>query len=279
GLVGLRSSYGRIPTFGDTHLAQNAVVGAVTTTVADTALLLDVMAGPDARDRTCLPAPGFSYLRQLDVDLPKLRIAWSLDLGFAVVDPEVAALTRGAAERLISVAAADEVDAKIHLDDYIGIYGKIEGVDKFVGVDRELWEQRLDELDPLVAPGWRKAQTVTLPKSAVVEAARRRLVHQIAACFERIDLLLTPMVAAPAFAAEGPMPTTVAGVSGHAGMHVIHGMLANLCNLPAISIPAGMTKSGLPVGLQIVAPRFREDLLLAVAHRYQLAHPWPRHAS
>ena len=55
GLVGLRPSYGRIPTFGDTHLAQNAVVGSVTTTVADTALLLDVMAGPDARDRTCLP--------------------------------------------------------------------------------------------------------------------------------------------------------------------------------------------------------------------------------
>ena len=61
GLVGLKCTYGRIPTLGDTHLAQNAVVGSLTTTVADTALLLDVMAGPDARDRTCLPASPGSY--------------------------------------------------------------------------------------------------------------------------------------------------------------------------------------------------------------------------
>ena len=57
GLVGLKCTYGRIPTFGDTHLAQNSVVGSLTTNVLDTALLLDVMAGPDSRDRTSLPAP------------------------------------------------------------------------------------------------------------------------------------------------------------------------------------------------------------------------------
>jgi Asp-tRNA(Asn)/Glu-tRNA(Gln) amidotransferase A subunit family amidase len=207
-----------------------------------------------------------------------LRIAWSLDLGFANVDPEVATLTRAAATRLIAVTGGEEVAAALRLDDYIGIYGKIEGVDQFVGIEKELWEDRLDELDPLVAPGWRKARTVTLPKSAAVEAARRRLVYRVAERFAHMDLLLTPMVAAPAFAAEGPMPTTVAGIAGHGGMHVIHGMLANLCNLPAISIPAGVTKDGLPVGLQVIAPRFREDWLLAVAHRYQLAHPWARHA-
>ena len=70
-LVGLRPTYGRIPTFGDTHLAQNAVVGSVTTTVADTALLLDVMAGPDARDRTCLPAPPVRYAAALEADRPR----------------------------------------------------------------------------------------------------------------------------------------------------------------------------------------------------------------
>ena len=61
GLVGLKNTYGRIPTFGDTHLAQNSVVGSLTTSVRDTALLLDVMAGPDSRDRTSLPAPSQSY--------------------------------------------------------------------------------------------------------------------------------------------------------------------------------------------------------------------------
>ena len=113
GLVGLRPSYGRIPTFGDTHLAQNAVVGSVTTTVADTALLLDVMAGPDARDRTCLPAPPVRYLDALEqLDLSGLRVAWSADLGFAVVDPEVATLCEQAARAFVAATGATLVDTR-----------------------------------------------------------------------------------------------------------------------------------------------------------------------
>jgi aspartyl-tRNA(Asn)/glutamyl-tRNA(Gln) amidotransferase subunit A len=278
GLPGLKSTYGRIPTFGVTHIAQNAVVGCLATTVADTALLLDVMAGPDNRDRTCLPPPAGSYLAALGADVSRTRAAWSLDLGFAVVDPVVARLCESAATALIAAIGAERVDVRIELDDYIRTYSKIEGVDKFVNIDPDLWQNRLGELDPLNAPSWIKTPTVTLPKSAVVEATRRRLVHQIAAYFERFDVLLTPMVARPAFAAEGPMPTEVAGIPGHGGMAVIHGMLANIANLPAITLPAGVTPEGLPVGLQVIGPRYREDLLLAIARRYEIARPWPRHA-
>jgi aspartyl-tRNA(Asn)/glutamyl-tRNA(Gln) amidotransferase subunit A len=278
GLVGLKATYGRIPTFGATHIAQNAVVGSLATTVTDVAYLLDVMAGPDARDRTCLPPPNGSYVAALDsLDPRGVRAAWSLDLGFAVVDPEVAALCESAASAFIAAVGARRVDQKIELEDYIRIYSRIEGVDKFVNIDPDLWQNRLDELDPLIAPGWAKTRTVTLPKSAAVESERRKLVQQIAGYFERFDLLLTPMVARPAFAAEGPMPTDVAGTPGHGGMAVIHGMLANLVNLPAISLPAGITSGGLPVGLQVIGPRYREDLLLAAARRYEVARPWPRH--
>ena len=279
GLVGLKPTYGRIPTFGATHLAQNAVVGSLATTVTDTAYLLDVMAGPDARDRTCLPPPNGSYVAALDtLELRSVRAAWSLDLGFAVVDPEVAALCASAARTLMAAIGAQRVDADVELEDYIRVYSRMEGVDQFVDIDPDLWRNRLDELDPLIAPGWAKARTVTLPKSAAVEAARRKLVVQIAGYFERFDLLLTPMVAMPAFAAGGPMPIEVAGTPAHGGMSVIHGMLANLVNLPAISLPAGLTSAGLPVGLQVIGARFREDLLLAVARRYELAQPWPRHS-
>ena len=279
GLVGLKCTYGRIPTFGATHIAQNAVVGSLATTVTDTALLLDVMAGPDARDRTCLPPPHGSYVAALDsLDVRGTRAAWSLDLGFAVVEPEVAALCERAARALMAAIDAERIDANIQLDDYIRTYARIEGVDKFVDIDPDLWQNRLDELDPLIAPGWEKTRTVTLPKSAAVESERRRLVHRIAEYFERFDLLLTPMVARPAFAAEGPMPTEVGGIPGHGGMAVIHGMLANLANLPAITLPAGLTSDGLPVGLQVIGPRHREDLLLAVARRYEAAQPWPRHS-
>ena len=278
GLVGLRPCYGRIPTFGDTHLAQNAVVGSVTTTVADTALLLDVMAGPDARDRTCLPAPPVRYLDALaQTDLAGLRVGWSADLGFAIVDPEVATLCEQAARAFVAATGATLADTAVELEDYTRTYAFMEGVDKFVGVDRDLWEHRLDELDPLSAPGWRYLSQKTLPWQAAAEEHRRRLVQQVAALYEDIDLLLSPMCSIPPFAAEGPMPTEIGGREVHGGMSVVLGFLASLVNLPALSVPAGLTRAGLPVGLQVIGPRHREDLVLAAGAHYEQARPWPRH--
>ena len=72
------------------------------------------------------------------------------------------------------------------------------------------------------------------------------------------------------------MPTEINGKDVHGGMAVVLAMLANIVNLPAISVPAGLISGSLPVGLQIVGPRFREDLVLAAAARYEAARPWPR---
>jgi aspartyl-tRNA(Asn)/glutamyl-tRNA(Gln) amidotransferase subunit A len=278
GLVGLRASYGRIPTFGDTHLAQNAVVGSVTTTVADTALLLDVMAGPDPRDRTCLPPPSVRYADAASsVEVSGLRVAWSRDLGFALVDDEIAAIAEEAARALVAACDAVAVDRRVELEDYTRIYALIEGVDKFVRIDPVLWETRLDELDPLSAPGWTYLSGRTLPEAATVEGARRNLVTQVASVFDDVDLLVTPMASVAPFAAEGPMPTEVGGARTHAGMSVALSFLASLVNLPAVSIPCGLTAGGLPVGLQVIGPRFREDVVLAAASRLESARPWPRH--
>ncbi len=277
GLVGLKCTYGRIPTFGDTHLAQNSVVGSLTTTVLDTALLLDVMAGPDDRDRTSLPPSTLSYVAAIDaVDLSACRVAWSSDFGFAVVDSRVAALCHDAAQKFVSAMGATFVERPIVLDDYTRTYVAIEGVDRFVGVDRDLWENHLDQLDPRSAPGWTTLRERTLPWAAHVESQRRHLVHEVAAVLEDVDLIVTPTSSMPPFAAEGPMPTVIEGVEVHGGMSVVLAMLANVVNLPAISLPAGLV-DGVPVGLQVIGPRFREDLLLAAAARYEARRPWPRH--
>jgi Asp-tRNA(Asn)/Glu-tRNA(Gln) amidotransferase A subunit family amidase len=278
GLPGLKPTYGRVPTFGVTRHAQNAVNFALATTVADTALLFDLAVGPDMRDRTSLPHPGVRYtdvIEQLEVS--GLRTAWSADLGFVVVDPEVERITSAAATGLIAAAGLEQVDLEVRFDDYIGIYVKIEGADKFVDAP-PWWAERLDELDPLSTGGWPATAKVTLPAFARVEQQRRELELRVAELFEHVDVLLTPTNACPPFAAEGPMPTEIGGRPCHGGHAALLTMLANVVNLPAITLPAGVTADGLPIGLQVTAARHREDVCLRLARIWEQASPWPRHA-
>jgi aspartyl-tRNA(Asn)/glutamyl-tRNA(Gln) amidotransferase subunit A len=278
GLPGLKPTYGRIPTFGVTRFAQNAVNFALATTVADTAALFDLAAGPDPRDRTSLPPPGLRYADAIEqLDVAGLRATWSADLGFVVVDPEVERITSAAAATLIAAAELRTPDLHLTLDDYIGIYVKIEGADRFVDAPA-WWAERLDELDPLSAGGWPVTAKVTLPRFAEVERQRRELELRIAEVFEHTDVLLTPTNGCAPFAAEGPMPTEIAGRSCHGGHAALLTMLANVVNLPAITLPAGVTADGLPVGLMVTAPRHREDICLRLARIWEQTSPWPRHA-
>jgi Asp-tRNA(Asn)/Glu-tRNA(Gln) amidotransferase A subunit family amidase len=278
GLPGLKPTYGRVPTFGVTRHAGNAVNFALATTVADTALLLDVAAGPDMRDRTSLPSPDRSYVDAIEqLDVAGLRAAWSPDLGFVTTDPEVVALTERAASTLVDAAGLHTAELDVRIDDFIRIYAFMESADQFVDVPDD-WEDRLDELDPLVVGGWRRNRTVTLPQFAKVEHARRGLELQVAELFSHIDVLLTPTNPCAPFAAEGPMPTEIAGQRCHGGTAALLTMFANVANLPAITAPASLTADGLPVGLMITTARHREDQCLRLARIFEQAAPWPLHA-
>jgi aspartyl-tRNA(Asn)/glutamyl-tRNA(Gln) amidotransferase subunit A len=278
GLPGLKPTYGRVPTFGVTRHAGNAVNFALATTIADTALLFDVAVGPDMRDRTSLPAPGLSYVEAIErLDVAGLRSAWSSDLGFVTTDPEVVSLVERAASTLVDAAALVDTGLDVQIDDFIRIYAFMESADQFVDVPDD-WEDRLDELDPLVVGGWRRNRTVTLPQFAKVEKARRGLELQVAELFEHVDVLLTPTNPCAPFAAEGPMPTEIAGQRCHAGTAALLTMLANVANLPAITVPAGLTADGLPVGLMITTARHREDQCLRLGRIFEQAAPWPLHA-
>ena len=278
GLPGLKPTYGRIPTFGVTRHAGNAVNFALATTVADTALLFDIAVGPDMRDRTSLPPPGISYLDAIEqLDVSGLRSAWSADLGFATTDPAVVALTERAATTLVDAAALIDTGFDVQIDDFIRIYAFMESADQFVDVPDD-WEDRLDELDPLVVGGWRRNRTATLPQFAKVEKARRALELEVAELFEHIDVLLTPTNPCAPFAAEGPMPTEIAGQRCHAGSAALLTIFANIANLPSITVPAGLDADGLPLGLMITTLRHREDQCLRLARIFEQAAPWPLHA-
>ena len=279
GLVGHKASFGRVPDRASTRYSQTAAPGCVATTVLDAARLLDVMSGPHRHDRTSLPAAGVSYEVAADeLDARPLRIAWSVDLGFAIVDPDVAAIAGATFEALADASEARIADRRVRFDDPIPVWSRLEGADMWVNLPDGLYPERADELDPLVRPGWDAAAAVTLPKYGRVLRARLAIEAALADLFDEIDVLVTPTAAIPAFAAEGPMPTEICGRTVHGGMGVPFAMLANVWGSPAISVPAGLTAAGLPVGVQIMADRHRDDVCLRLARILECARPWPRHA-
>ncbi len=277
GLVGHKPSFGRIPHPWSSTVAQLGVLGALATTVADAALLLDLASGPDHRDRRSLPAPPVPYsdaIRTLDVR--GLRVAWSVDLGFAIVDPEVASITRAAAEVLVEAAEMRFVDVEVSFPDSLDIYAKLEAVDTWIDLPEGLWPERADELDPQLIAGYEKGDRLTVRKFATTFTRRNALEAKLAALFDTVDVLITPTAAMPAFAAEGPMPREIAGQQVHPAMAVPFAMLGNMWGGPAISVPAGLTSGGLPVGLHIVGDQHRDDVVLRLARVLEEAQPWPR---
>jgi Asp-tRNA(Asn)/Glu-tRNA(Gln) amidotransferase A subunit family amidase len=114
-----------------------------------------------------------------------------------------------------------------------------------------------------------------LAQFGAVERDRRRFELRVAEIFEHCDVLLTPTNACAPFAAEGPMPTEIGGRRCHGGHAALFTMLANIANLPSITLPAGVTAEGLPIGLMVTAPRHREDICLRLARIWEQAAPWP----
>lgn len=279
GLVGHKPSFGRIPDLRGTRYAQNAAAGCLATTVTDSALLLDVMAGPSGRDRTSLPPAPASYREVIEtLDVRGLRVAWSLDLGFATVDPEVGSITWSAAAALIGAAGLELVDVPVWLPDVNEVCLELESVDRWAGPLDGLWPERADDLTPRVRHKYESTQDQRVRDFAQIMARRAEIENTMAELFGQIDVLLTPMVAIPAFAAQGPAPTNVRGVEGGFLAAVPFAAFANLWGAPAASVPAGLTAGGLPVGLHIAGRHHDDATVLRLARILELTRPWPRHA-
>ncbi|KAA0235247.1 MAG: Acylamidase [Acidimicrobiales bacterium] len=276
GLFGLKPSFGRIPS-EHPCTSQTAVFGALTTTVTDSARHLDVVHGPDDRDRTSLPPSGVRYEEVVEVLSPVgLRVAWSPDLGFAAVDPEVEAVTSAAAAALIDAAGMERVERSVLLTDPIRTWMSQGGIDLWAEHDCARWLERKDELTPFVRSSLEITSEATTPQLAKGFRHRWKLEEEVAEIFSDVDVLLTPTTAVPAFVAEGPPPDEIDGRRVHVGMSVPFTMAANLCWNPAASVPAGFTSEGLPVGLQIMGRRHADDVVLRLSRIFEQIRPWPR---
>jgi aspartyl-tRNA(Asn)/glutamyl-tRNA(Gln) amidotransferase subunit A len=149
-------------------------------------------------------------------------------------------------------------------------------MDLWLDLEPGMWPDVADDLTAYSRQGLDATEDWTIARFANVKRRREDLTVSAAALFEEVDVLLTPTTAIPAFAAGGPPYQVVDGEEVVGAMTTPFTMLANLCWNPAISVPAGLTDDGLPVGLQIVARRHQDEVPLRLARILEQARPWPR---
>lgn len=280
GLFGFKGSQGRIPQgpgpFDSSLTVQD---GPIARSVRDAARAVDVMCGPIATDPTSLPKPSRPYEEVVTAGDPAGRLqgrraVWSATFGYAVCDPQVEELTHEAARHLCDEAGIELVDLDVHLPRLGAVWGLVSSLD-MAAWHREAAAGRHDELTPFVRMGFELVERLT--GDDLLRATRRRqdVVDAWAAVFSEVDLVLSPTTAVPAFAAEGPPPTVIAGREAGWVAATPYTMPANLAGTPACSIPAGFV-DGLPVGLQVCARRHEDELCFAAGAVMERARPWPK---
>jgi amidase len=274
GVVGLRPSPGRV-AHGPAALpfGMNSVEGPMGRTVADVALMLDMMVGEDPMDPISLPAPDYSYLDKVKTPKRFGRIAYSPDLGQCPIDPEVAEICETAAKSLIDFASALEEDC-IDFSEGHDIFQTLRAAQFAAGHGPKL-DTHKDQLKDDVI--WNIEAGLKLTASDIGRALRAQgsLYHRTAAFFETYDLLVTPTVMVPPFDHKIRSLSEVNGVKfDNYIAWLAQTYLITNTSCPAISVPCGFTKAGLPVGLQIVGPAHRDDLVLQAAAQFEALHDY-----
>jgi Asp-tRNA(Asn)/Glu-tRNA(Gln) amidotransferase A subunit family amidase len=291
GTVGFKPSFGRVPsvTRPDGFLWGHPLVhiGPLARTVADAALMTAVMAGPHPFDPLTLPDDGVDYVAgAADVARP-FRIAFAPTLGDYPLDHAIAAVVKDAVEALAREGAAiDEValdfgaghDALAHL--WVRIisvhYGAIARHWKKEGID--LLGGHAAALTPEFRRMLETAETISAVDHALDDLLRTGVFDGLQRVFERYDLILSPTLAIPPVrnATDGNTigPTEINGRSVEPLIGWCMTYPVNFSGHPAISVPAGLTHEGLPVGLQIIGRRHADASVLAFASRFEQVRPW-----
>ena len=275
GVLGLKPQLGRIPVeTGRTYFETLACIGPLTWTTRDAALLMSVWAGPDERDPKSLPDTGEDWLGALDGDLPGLRVAWSPSLGLPA-DPEVVRIVGDAARTL------ERLGCSVQETDLAADASLVQVLHRlWVGLEATLFGDSVAEHGPRMTPGVLREIERGRAQSAIdvweAEIERSRWYDRVRAVLDEHDVIVCPTNAIPPPPADtvtyGPSEIDGQPVDPKTGWTLAYPF--NLTTHPAISIPCGTTADGLPVGMQVVAPRFGERTLLRVAARFEDAAPW-----
>ncbi|MFP6759788.1 MAG: amidase family protein [Alphaproteobacteria bacterium] len=272
GIFGLKPTFGRIPNWPVPNNDQSSHLGPMTRTVADAALMLQVMAGPHPWDHQCTDSAVPDYGANLDAGVKGLKIAYSADLGHARVDADVAALVADAVKNFESLGCTvEEVTPTFGPDGpdivrfmwaaHMGVYANL--LDK--------WEE---QMDPGLVACIRAGFGHPMETYTAMRGRKLAYVQQVVDFFDEWDLLLTPAVSVAAFPADRLLPEDWPDHEWDWVSWAEFSYPFNFSGGPAASVPCGYTEAGLPVGLQIVGPRLEDERVLQAAAAFESAHPW-----
>ena len=279
GVFGIKPSQGRVPRYGGygypaaNHFSQS---GPMSRTVADTALLLQALAGPDPRDPTSMRETPPDFSDGLGQGVAGLRLAWSPDLGYAGVDPEVVRVTESAARVFEELGAVVEAPNLV-IDDPFQAFWDVFATASYTSYGHLLEERRAD----FTYYGLRAFEHGAEVTGADLSRALLRvdqLRRQMETFFDDYDLLLTPTMAVPAFPIE-ERPSVIGGKA----VDPFWGYLPftfpiNMTGQTAASVPCGFSadpaSAGMPIGLHVVGPRGAEAKVLQASAAFEQARPW-----
>lgn len=276
-VIGFRPSTGRVPAYPHPYPWSNlSELGPLARTVSDAAFLLSVMAGPDPRAPTSILEPGSVFLKPLKRSFKRTRIAWSRDLGGLPVDPRVTEVLETHRKTFKDVGCAVE-DAEPDFSGATEAFEALRGLTYQHRIGALIKDHR-DKLKDTILWNYEEGRKLGAPDIARAEGLRTALYHRMRKFLERYEFFVCPTNQLPPFSVDEPYPKEIAGVKmGNYLDWMKSCYFITITTHPAISVPAGFTDDGLPVGMQIVG-RYRDDFgVLQLAHAFEQAtQVWKR---
>jgi aspartyl-tRNA(Asn)/glutamyl-tRNA(Gln) amidotransferase subunit A len=268
GIFGMKATFGRVPAYPSSTMGLLSNVGPMTRSVRDAALMLNMLARPDHRDPYSLPPERRVYLDGIDDGVQGWRIAYSPDLGHAKVAPEIAACCAEAARRFEELGAHVEQVGRIFESPREALLtlwaaGSARVMAGFPEEKRRLADPGLIEVAA-------RGERISAVEYVGADMARTALGVQMGAFHQQYDLLLTPMMPVPALPVGQDLndPAEDMWIDWSPFSYPF-----NMTRQPAASIPCGLTRGGLPIGLQIVGPLYAEDRVLRAARAFEQTQP------
>jgi aspartyl-tRNA(Asn)/glutamyl-tRNA(Gln) amidotransferase subunit A len=269
GVFGLKPTFGRVPRYPPSAAGMLAHVGPITRSVGDAALLLTVVSQPDARDWYALPYDKHDHRSGLEAGVGGLRIAFSPDLGYARVDAEVSEVVARAALTLRELGAVVE-EVSPGFSDPKRVF-EAHWYPDIAEIVRKTPDDKKALMDPGLLDVADEGTRFTLQDYLGAVRERESLGTVMQSFHEQFDLLVTPTLPITAFEVgrDVPDPSTQKRWVDWAPFSYPF----NLTRQPAATIPCGFTAAGLPVGLQVIGPLYREDLVLRACRAWESVNP------